>query len=141
YLSVLNLRMIIFASFAILILALQNNSRNYIKLAYKKDFILMSLLIGYCFFLSQHKYDYFLSLIFFCAFMYWPYLIDHKVISSSFSLKLKKVYILGCIFSAGGLLVQILLDQFFDIEFGYQKVFGGSRYAYGFIWGDFSFLS
>lgn len=141
YLSVLSLRAISLALFAFVFLALQNSLRHYWALVVRKDLFVMILVLGYCFCLSHYEYDYFLSLVFFCFFLYWPYLLRSSDNSLSFSRKLKGIYVYGALFSSLGLMIQIVLDQFYEIELGYQKVFGGPRYAYGFIWRDFSFLS
>ena len=54
---------------------------------------------------------------------------------------LKKDYVSAVIITAMGVITQIFFIKAFNLNVGNYQVFGGGRYAYGFLFADYSFLA
>lgn len=60
---------------------------------------------------------------------------------SGFVDRLVKFYLFSVLFTAGAVVLQVVLHLFFGFQLFRFELFGGGRHAYSFLWKDYSFIS
>lgn len=137
YLTALNVRIVLFQmviGFVILILKLMGSGRIRINSIAVVLFIFCLLILSYS--LVTRNF----SVFFASAVFSFSYLVLAQI-PGLMSERVLLFYRVGVIFSAVGVLIQVVIFLFLGIDLFNVQQFGGNRNAFGFIWEDYSFLS
>ncbi|ULX56775.1 hypothetical protein [Ectothiorhodosinus mongolicus] len=81
------------------------------------------------------------SYLLFLTFLLWPFLLRKKDFNYKNYNHIIKIYVIGVIFCAVGVLFQVYSFFILGNEVFRVALFGGGRIAFSFLWKDFSFLS
>ena len=148
YTSVLSIRIVPAALFLVYLIFIFSNAKlfkiNYQIIAkYHLNLLLSYGILHFALFslFISWNTQFFLSYLFFIAFVYWPFILDPGEVTVKNLNLITNTYVLGAILCAFGVLFQVFYFFVLGKEIFRVNFYGGGRVAFSFIWQDFSFLS